>query len=213
MAGLKRKHERRGPLDWEPARARLATAAAANDAGEDSERTRRILEERARALARPLHDGARVARLELLHFALGREHYAIETRFVCEVMAVSPLTKLPGAPAPLRGVLNLRGEILPVFDLGWLGAATEAAGGERQRLLVLGLDAPELGVHADAVHEIAWIETARLMTAAASGADGAACLRGVTPDAWSVLDGAALLADPRLWIGSMDDSPNKEATR
>ena len=50
-------------------------------------------------------------------FQLGGEHYALEVLRVQEVLDMGALTHVPGAPNSLRGVLNLRGHVVPVWDL------------------------------------------------------------------------------------------------
>ncbi len=50
-------------------------------------------------------------------FRLGGEGYAVEVMRVQEVLDVGMLTKVPGGPKSLRGVLNLRGHVVPVYDL------------------------------------------------------------------------------------------------
>lgn len=50
-------------------------------------------------------------------FRLGGEGYALEVMRVQEVLDVKSLTHVPGGPRSLRGVLNLRGKVVPVYDL------------------------------------------------------------------------------------------------
>jgi purine-binding chemotaxis protein CheW len=50
-------------------------------------------------------------------FQVGGEGYALEVMRVQEVLDVKSLTKVPGGPRSLRGVLNLRGHVVPVYDL------------------------------------------------------------------------------------------------
>lgn len=50
-------------------------------------------------------------------FRLGGEWYALEVMRVQEVLDVKSLTQVPGGPRSLRGVLNLRGHVVPVYDL------------------------------------------------------------------------------------------------
>lgn len=50
-------------------------------------------------------------------FGLGGELYAVHSRLVAEVLSTLPVTTLPGVPAWLAGVTNLRGEIICVVDL------------------------------------------------------------------------------------------------
>ena len=51
-------------------------------------------------------------------FFLGREVFAMDTRFIKEVIQYPDLTEVPLAPAAIRGVINLRGSVVPVVDLG-----------------------------------------------------------------------------------------------
>jgi purine-binding chemotaxis protein CheW len=50
-------------------------------------------------------------------FQLGGEGYALEVMRVQEVLDYKALTQVPGGPKSLRGVLNLRGQVVPVYDL------------------------------------------------------------------------------------------------
>ena len=52
-----------------------------------------------------------------LTFTLGHETFAMEIRFIREIIQHSSLTEVPLMPAFIRGVLNLRGAVVPVVDL------------------------------------------------------------------------------------------------
>jgi purine-binding chemotaxis protein CheW len=52
-----------------------------------------------------------------LTFTLGKEEFGIHVLRVKEIMGVQDITAVPGTPAHLKGVLNLRGKIIPVVDL------------------------------------------------------------------------------------------------
>jgi purine-binding chemotaxis protein CheW len=61
-----------------------------------------------------------------LTFSLGKEEFGIQVLRVKEIMGVQDITAVPGTPAHLRGVLNLRGKIIPVVDLRLKFAFPEA---------------------------------------------------------------------------------------
>jgi purine-binding chemotaxis protein CheW len=52
-----------------------------------------------------------------LSFKVGDETYAVHTKYVISILALKPITKLPEAPAYVRGVINFRGSALPIFDM------------------------------------------------------------------------------------------------
>jgi len=52
-----------------------------------------------------------------LTFRLGKEEFGIQVRHVKEIMGVQDITAVPGTPPHLKGVINLRGKIIPVVDL------------------------------------------------------------------------------------------------
>ena len=52
-----------------------------------------------------------------LTFQLGHENYGISVMNIQEIIALIPITRVPGVADFVRGVINLRGRIIPVFDL------------------------------------------------------------------------------------------------
>lgn len=193
-----------GRIDWEAAKKRLAEAARSMEqtAVLSPERARAVLEERARRLARGQQAERRPAgSVEMLTFVLGPERYGIEARFVREVVNPLEVTPVPGGPGFLAGVANLRGEVLAVFDLrGLLGLAAPPRS-ERVRMVVLGLDRDEFGLLVDAAEEIVPLDPGEIEAPSApDGERGRGFVQGVTADARIILDGAALIKDPRLFV-------------
>jgi purine-binding chemotaxis protein CheW len=203
-----------GEIDWSEVRTRV-TKAFDRSSGESSpERAREVLVERARRLALASDRPEAVAdTLELLPFRLGREHYAIETRYAREVVRLTGFTSVPSTEDFLLGVANLRGEIVPVFDLMlFFGFASQGLL-DRSRVIVVGAEAAEFGIIADSVEAVAHLPIEALIADAAfEGKRGGECVRGVTRDAMIVLDGAALLRDRRLFIGGAPDVAGAAAT-
>jgi purine-binding chemotaxis protein CheW len=60
---------------------------------------------------------ARGAAGKYLTFKLGQEEYGVDVLRVREVLALPPITPLPGVAAHVEGVMNLRGRLVPVIDL------------------------------------------------------------------------------------------------
>ena len=192
------------PLDWTAVHARLARAEAATaSAVEPSpERARALMDERARLLARVTKESPAPEEVfEALTFALGAERYAVASKHVREVVRLVDFTPVPGAPDFLLGVMNLRGEILAIADLRRFFDVPQRGLTDLARVVVLGADVAELGVLTDQAHEVRVLSAADILEPPGSVAGvGREYLLGVTKEALIVLDGARLLADPRLFI-------------
>lgn len=52
-----------------------------------------------------------------LTFALGEEDYGIEITFVTEIIGMQPISRIPEVPEHIKGIINLRGKIIPVIDV------------------------------------------------------------------------------------------------
>lgn len=199
MRNTRRQAPRR--LDWQDIHARLERASAAAEAP-SPERARAILERRARELARApesLPSPAEV--LEVVRFTLADDRYALETRHIREVVRLTDVTPVPGAPESLLGVVNLRGEVLALFDLRRIFGIPADRLEPRARVLVLGGDRAEFGILAEEVHELQRLPREALLEPPASISDvGRELLQGVTAGALAVLDGALLLRDARFHI-------------
>jgi purine-binding chemotaxis protein CheW len=161
-----------------------------------------ILEDRARILAQVPPRPPRAAEvLEVVTFRLAGERYALETRHVSQVLRPTQCVPIPGTPAFLAGVVNLRGEILAVVDLAVVLGLAGAGAAPPSWILVLGRERDEFGVRAEAVLEVATVRVDELHEPPGSIAGGVRpYLRGVTARALIVLDGAALLGDGRLIV-------------
>ncbi len=98
--------------------------------------------------------GEGVAREEYLTFLLGNEEYAVAIERVREVMRSPPITEVPRAPAPVLGVVTVRGEVVPVFDprrrLGLAGVPA----GERSRIVIVDAGEGPCGLLVDRVASV-----------------------------------------------------------
>lgn len=161
---------------------------------------RAILEQRAQRLAKPLPRGDTGAEtIELLHFVVGSERYAIETSFVRRVVPIAKATLVPGAPAHFAGVMNLAGEIVVLVDLCPLIGIGKDDRTPARRAIVLGRGHADLALVVDETGDIETILQSAV-DAASSGRGGSNLVRGLCKGGISVLDGSALLDDPRLFI-------------
>jgi purine-binding chemotaxis protein CheW len=91
-------------------------------------------------------------------FKMGDELFAIDVQYVREVIDVSPIARVPTAPAYLRGVVNVRGKAVPVVDLRRKFGLPDAAATVHTRILILDLcadgEAYVVGGLADSVNDV-----------------------------------------------------------
>lgn len=165
--------------------------------------TRRVLEERARALARPpVEDTPAGDHLELLVFSLDGERYGIDASRVAAVLPPVSPTPLPGARPALAGVVNHRGEVLVVLDLrGLQGGAVARNGPTVSRIVVVEAEGAALGLRADEVIGLVRAEVAGPGPQPARTERGLpGWIRGVTGGMVSIVDLEALARDPRVRV-------------
>lgn len=87
---------------------------------------------------------------------VGDEEYALPVRHVPEVAELGDVTPVPGTPGQVLGIRNLRGEVLPVFDMAAVLSATGAT--EPQRIVLADVDGRRCALAVDAVVEVAELD-------------------------------------------------------
>ena len=110
---------------------------------------------------------------KFLTFFLGEEEYGVEILRVHEIIGMLPITRVPRTPECIRGVVNLRGKVIPVIDLrAKFGMAPAAAEGAVEScIIVVQVRGTQLGVVVDRVSEVAHIPSAEIEAAPSFGAD------------------------------------------
>ncbi len=103
--------------------------------------------------------------LHLLTFALAREEFGIPVTQVREVIRVADITRVPHAPAHVRGVANLRGRILAVVDLRSRLGLPAAEPTARSRIVVVDLRGRVLGLLVDGVSQVTKVPEASVVPA------------------------------------------------
>ena len=191
-------------FNWEAAQVRLARSAAAFADVENlsPEQAQAIMEQRAHKLARTPPEALDAgALLELVTFRLGGERFAIEARFVREMIHLEHITPVPDAPDFLLGTTNLRGQVLALFDVRGFFGASRTSADAASAALVLGESRIEFALIADQVEEVATFQTTDFFDAiGAISAIGRDWVRGTSNNACMLLDAKVLLNDPRLFV-------------
>jgi purine-binding chemotaxis protein CheW len=190
-------------IDWEAIHRRLAVTAAAISGGLDHgpEETRRILEVRARAAARPPVKPDDAERLQVLAFSLAGETYGVETCHVREVCQLKDLTAVPCTPPFVAGVMNLRGQILAIVELREFFELPARGLTDLNRVIVLRGGDNELGLLADSIDGVRPVPASDLQEGLPTLTGiRERFLKGITGQMLAVLDGARLLGDAGLKV-------------
>jgi purine-binding chemotaxis protein CheW len=89
--------------------------------------------------------------LQVVQFRLAHEHYGIEVKYVREVCPLKDLTPLPGTPAFILGLTNVRGQVLSIIDVKKLFDLPDKGLTDLDKVMILQARGTEMGVLADAV--------------------------------------------------------------
>ena len=95
-----------------------------------------------------------------LAFALGSESYGIEIRYVIEIIGIQKITEIPELPVYVKGIINLRGRIIPVIDIRLRFKKEPEAYNDRTCVIVVEMKELLIGLIVDRVAEVLTIPEA-----------------------------------------------------
>jgi purine-binding chemotaxis protein CheW len=90
-----------------------------------------------------------------LTFRLADEDYGLEIRYVTEIMGIQKITAVPDLPPAIKGVVNLRGKVIPVMDVRSRFNLPEREYDERTCIIVVKIAEKSVGLVVDKVNEVA----------------------------------------------------------
>lgn len=99
-------------------------------------------------------EGGRAREGKYLTFSLGSEDYGLQIMRVREILVLLPITVVPQTPEFVRGVINLRGKVIPVIDLRLKFGMTRTEYGRETCIIVVEVDGVHMGVIVDRVQEV-----------------------------------------------------------
>ena len=100
--------------------------------------------------------------LKLIIFKLGREEYGMDILRVQEIKRMMGITRVPATPAFIKGVINLRGSVLPVIDLRTRLGLIEGELKDAARIIVVLVNETTVGFIVDEVVEVTTIDSAQV---------------------------------------------------
>ncbi len=115
-----------------------------------------------------------------LTFRLGKEDYGIEIRYVTEIVGMQKITEVPDMPMFVKGVVNLRGQVIPVLDMRLRFHMEPREYDERTCIIVVNIGGAQVGLVVDTVNEVRNIDDNQISPPPkTAGADSARYIQGM----------------------------------
>jgi purine-binding chemotaxis protein CheW len=102
----------------------------------------------------PVTQTATAARRELISFRIGDQEFCVDIMQVREIRGWTPATPLPRTPPFIKGVINLRGAVLPIVDLGARLGLETSEPSARHVIMVVNVGGRTIGLLVEAVSDI-----------------------------------------------------------
>ncbi len=119
-----------------------------------------------------MDENARESETQLVVFMLGEEEFACEINNVAEVLKMTRVTPLPQSIDFVEGVINLRGEVIPVIDLRKRFGLEETERTSESRIIIVEVDGRMFGLIVDSVSEVARLPNKQIQDAPEQVAGG-----------------------------------------
>lgn len=100
--------------------------------------------------------------LQVVAFKLAGEEYAMDILNVQEINRILDITRVPKAPFFIAGVINLRGNVLPIIDLRKRFGLPERSNSEHTRIIITKLEENTVGMIVDSVSEVLRLPTSSI---------------------------------------------------
>lgn len=97
--------------------------------------------------------------VKVIVFELGEETYGVEVDKVKTIERMMPMTRVPKTPPFVKGVINLRGVVVPVIDLRGRFGLKEADYTEHSRIIIVSMEQLEVGLIVDSASNVIDINT------------------------------------------------------
>jgi len=107
-------------------------------------------------------DGEDTQEGKYLTFVIGKEDFGIDIRYVTEIIGIQGITEVPGMPAHVKGVINLRGKVIPVMDVRLRFGVDERPYDDRTCIIVINIDEQPVGLIVDRVLEVLDIQESEI---------------------------------------------------
>ncbi|AFV02568.1 Positive regulator of CheA protein activity (CheW) [Dehalobacter sp. UNSWDHB] len=100
-----------------------------------------------------------MAEEQMVTFSLGSEEFGVDIMKVQEIIRIPPVTRVPKARSYIEGVINLRGNVIPIVNLRSRFGMPPREETDLSRIVVLQIDSRVFGVMVDSVTEVLWLDS------------------------------------------------------
>lgn len=100
--------------------------------------------------------------LKVIVFRLGSEEYGIEVDKVQTIERMMPITRVPKTLSFVKGVINLRGVVIPVIDLRGRFSLPESEYTDQTRIVIVGVDDMQVGFIVDSANDVIDIKSSAI---------------------------------------------------
>lgn len=114
-----------------------------------------------------------------LTFRVEKEEFGIEIRYVTEIIGIQKITEIPDMPTFFKGVINLRGKVIPVMDVRARFHLPERDYDDRTCIVVVNVDEKSVGLVVDKVNEVADIPMDQIEPPPRAGRSGGSYIQGM----------------------------------
>ena len=116
---------------------------------------------------------------KFLTFCLGNDYYGIEIKFVTEIIGMQPITEIPEMPVYIKGIINLRGKIIPVMDVRLRFRKPFKEYNDRTCIVVIDIKEVSIGLIVDSVSEVISIPNEEIVAPPNMAKDGNKYIKGI----------------------------------
>ena len=140
--------------------------------------------------------------IQVVAFKLRKEEYGFNILHVQEIKGLTDITRVPFASDFIKGVINLRGSVLPVIDLKKRLGLQETEYTDNTRIVIVKVDEVSVGMIVDAVTEVITLNGAHVDTTKAVDNEGSRFITGIG----KMNDRLIIMLDLGAIVGLQDDA-------
>ncbi len=93
-------------------------------------------------------------RTQYIKIKMGDEMFGIDIKYIDNIVRMQSITRVPKVPAYIKGVINLRGEVIPVYNLRLKMGMQEVEETKKFRIIIIKMDGNYVGLIVDEVREV-----------------------------------------------------------